>query len=315
MLLLVLLAATPAVAASVAGDAAPRAVATASKPDVSVGETFTIEVKATGPAGSSFQFPPAAAQETFELRDAPPDSTPLPAGSHRYLARVFAVGDAEVPPIPVRYRLSDGTSGEVQTAALPLHVVSLLPKEKAEQKLVDVHPPVPVPVGALFWAGLSIAVALFGALLWWVLARRRKVAPQAAASQPALEPHEEALRALDTLVASGRLGRAEYRLFYIELTLIAKRYLERRLEAPIVEMTTVEMLAFLRASPRAAELASTLRDLSGAADQIKFARGSGLADEAERHLGATRSLVASLEARFKPVESPQPQPQPGGQAA
>jgi hypothetical protein len=153
----------------------------------------------------------------------------------------------------------------------------------------------------VFWIGLVALVLLAVALAWWMVSRPRRAAPVVAAVVPSLEPDEEARRALDALVASGRLSRAEYRLFYIDLTAIAKRYLERRLGAPIVEMTTAEMLAHLRAIPYGAELAPTLRDLSGAADQIKFARGSGLTEEAERHLAATRALVAAVEARLKPA--------------
>ena len=77
--------------------------------------------------------------------------------------------------------------------------------------------------------------------------------------------------------------------------------MERRLEAPIVEMTTAEMLAHLRAAAHTAEMAPLLRDLSGAADQIKFARGRGAAEEAERHLAAVRALIDGLEARLRPA--------------
>jgi len=66
-------------------------------------------------------------------------------------------------------------------------------------------------------------------------------------------------------------------------------------------MTTAEMLAHLRASPQAVDLVSPLRDLAGAADQIKFARGTGLQAEAERHLAALRGLVRILEARLQPA--------------
>jgi hypothetical protein len=41
-----------------------------------------------------------------------------------------------------------------------------------------------------------------------------------------------------------------------------------------------------------------LRDLSGAADRIKFAQGSGAIEEGERHLSAVRALVDGLEARL-----------------
>ena len=279
----------------------PVAEATASKARVSVGETFTVEVRASGPAGTTFTFPGEAVADTFELRSAPTGATPLPPGAHRYEARVFALNGAQVPPIPVTYRQPDGTTGIVHTAAIPLEIVSLLPREKAEQKLADVRAPVPIPIGRAFWLGLAGMILLLTALAWWIFSRRRAASPVLAAPVPSIAPDEEARRSLEALVASGRLARGEYRLFYIDLTGIAKRYLERRLAAPIVEMTTAEMLAHLRAHPHAADLAPTLRDLAGAADQIKFARGSGLTEAAERHLSATRATIETVEARLRPA--------------
>ena len=278
----------------------PVAVATASKAEVTVGETFTVEVQARGPAGTTFTFPPEITQETFELRTAAGESPPPPA-VHRYQATVFGLGDAQVPPIPVRYRLPDGTEGEVKAAAIALKVVSLLPRDKEQQKLADVRGPVEVAIGRAFWAGVAGLLLLVAGLVLWLRSRRRKKAAPVVPPVPALAPDEEALRALDALVASGRLARAEYRPFYIELAAIVKRYLERRLEAPILEMTTAEMLAHLRARPQAVELVSPLRDLAGAADQIKFARGAGQEAEAERHLAAVRGLVKALEARLQPA--------------
>jgi hypothetical protein len=278
----------------------PVAVATASKAEVTVGETFTVEVQARGPAGTTFTFPPEITQETFELRTAAGESPPPPA-VHRYQATVFGLGDAQVPPIPVRYRLPDGTEGEVKAAAIALKVVSLLPRDKEQQKLADVRGPVEVAIGRAFWAGVAGLLLLVAGLVLWLRSRRHKNAAPVVPPVPALAPDEEALRALDALVASGRLARAEYRPFYIELAAIVKRYLERRLEAPILEMTTAEMLAHLRANPQAVELVSPLRDLAGAADQIKFARGAGQEAEAERHLAAVRGLVKTLEARLQPA--------------
>lgn len=294
-----LLVALPATA-----DDEPKATAHASKAEVSVGETFVVDVSATGPAGTVFTFPAEAVQETVELRTAPlppPPASPLLPGTHRYEAGVFAIGDAQVPPIPVRYRLPSGVEGEVKTASIALKVVSLLPREKDEQKLADIRGPVGLAVGRAFWISLAAFTAVIAALAYWLWWRRKKKGAPADVSVPALAPDEEALRALAALMASGRLARGEYRPFYIELSAIAKAYLERRLGAPILEMTTAEMLASLRAGAHGADLIAPMRDLAGAADQIKFARGAGLAAEAERHFTAVRALVLGLEARRKPV--------------
>jgi hypothetical protein len=304
---LVLAAATTAAPSPAPTVPSPVSVkATASKAEVTVGEAFTVELEAAGPVGTTFTFPGEAATDAFELRTFPPDpraeAAPAPKpGTHRYEAAVFALGEAEVPPIPVRYRLPDGTEGEASSGAIALKVVSLLPKDPQQQKLADIRGPLEVGIGRAFWVALVAALVLAAALVRWLLRRRRKAEAPRAASVPELPADAEALRALDALLASGLLPRGEYRPFYIQLAAVAKRYLERRLGAPILEMTTAETLAFLRGHPHGGELLPVVRDLAEAADRIKFARGQGLAQEAERHLAAVRALVPSLEARLRPA--------------
>ena len=301
--------AAPAAGAPPAPESAPASpvsrTAAASKSEVTVGEAFTLELKATGPAGTTYTFAPEASADTLELRTpAPPaGASPPPAaepGTHRYEATVFALGEFQVPPIPVRYALADGTTGEAASAPLALKVVSLLPKDAAEQKLADIRSPAPVGIGAPFWVAVGLAVLLLGALAFWLVRSRKRVKLPSAPSVPAIAPDVEALRALDALAAEGLPGRGELRPFYIGLTAIAKRYLERRLGAPVLEMTSAETLAFLRAHPHAGELLSAVRDLAEAADRIKFARGLGLGPEADRHLASVRALVPALEAKLKP---------------
>lgn len=278
-----------------------------SKADVSVGETFTVEVVATGPEGTAWTFPEGGGNETVELRTPPaaPEATPLPPGTHVYEAAVFAVTDVAVPPLTVRYRLADGTEGEASTEAVPLRLTSLLPRDEKEHTLADVRGPMNVTVGPAFWIALAAALLLAGALVYWIY-RRSRPQPGAAPTVPAIPPDVEALAALEKLAAAGHLERGEYRQYYIELAEIAKRYLERRLGAPVLEMTSSEMVGFLRDHPHGGDLVPTMRDLAGAADQIKFARGEGMQGEAERHMAAARNLVAGLEHRLRPAPEPPP---------
>jgi hypothetical protein len=149
---------------------------------------------------------------------------------------------------------------------------------------------------------LVVAVLLVAGLVTWLVRRRRNEAGADAVPEPRTPADVEALGALDQLVASGLLDARAFREFYIRLTAIAKRYLERRLEAPVLEMTTAETLGFLREHEHGGELLPVIRDLAQAADRIKFARGQGLAEAAEGHLAAVRALVPTLETRLRPVE-------------
>jgi hypothetical protein len=291
-------------AAAAPADVAPRVTATASKTEVGVGEAFTVEVAATGPGGISWTFPADAGDEKVELYTppAPAGASPeaLAPGTHRYEAAVFALGEVEVPAIAVKYRLADGTPGEVATAPVKLHIVSGLPKDQAQQQLADIRPPVALPIGLAFWIALGIVILVLAAFVFW-LVRRLRPAPAAAPVVPEISAEEQARTALDALAASDLIGRGELRAFYIALIEIAKRYLERRLGAPIQEMTSSETVAFLREHRELHDLAFAARDLTNAADQVKFARGLAAGSEAQRHLAMVRQLVETVEQHLRPT--------------
>jgi hypothetical protein len=307
--------------------------ATADKEEVTVGEAFTVEVRAEGPTGATYTFPKGLETDNAELvsgpgagaagntsppagsehprgGSAPPragegastEDLPSPADRQRYEARVFALGEVALPALTVRYRLADGTEGEATASGPKVKVASLLPKDAQQQQpLVDIRGPVGVVIAPVFWVALVLALAAAGGaghLLWRRLRRRplEAVLPPV----PEIEPAPEALQSLESLVRAGHFARGDGRGFYIALTAIAKRYLERRLGAPIVEMTTAEMLGYLRDLPHAHDLHAPMRDLAPAADQVKFAKGEALREEGDRHLAAVRAMVQRLEERLQP---------------
>jgi hypothetical protein len=286
----------PALAADV------KVSAKAAVSEVTVGQRFVVDVQASGPAGTTWRFPSEPGDDKVELRPAPtPAAGP---GAFSYEAAAFAVGDVAVPAIAVKYRLPDGTEGEAKTEAIPLRIASLLPKAESERKLADIRGPVKLPLGPFFWGGLAALALLLAAAVAGLRRRRRRPAAPVVVVAPELPPDAEALAALEALAASEALAAEDLKPFYVALAEVAKRYLERRLGAPILEMTSVEAVGFVRSSGAACDLASPLRDLMGAADQVKFARGHGERPTAERHLVAVRAMVTALEARLRPNEAP-----------
>jgi hypothetical protein len=274
--------------------------ARASKTEVMAGEVFTVELSAQGPTGAEFVFPSAAGDEQVELWSATATKPPEP-GRWQYQAMALAVGETQVPPVPVGCRLRDGSSVEVKTEPIPLRLVSVLPKDAREHKLADVRPPVPLAIGAPFWIVLGSIFVGLGGLIAWLWRRRRRTSAASVRLAPVVPPGDEARAALAGLTAAGLLDNRDYRGFYIRLIEIAKRYLERRLDAPVLDMTTTEAVAFLRAHPQAESVAVAARELMVAGDQIKFAKGDGIGAEAERHLRAVGVLVAALEAKVAPA--------------
>ena len=269
---------------------------------------FAITVEITGPPGSRFTVPRGGGDDNLELvLEDPippgPAEAPLeiagPRATLRFRAQAFAIDEAAVPPIPVRFRLADGTSGETASTPVPLRIASVLPKDPQQRQLADLKGPVALEIAPAFWWALGAALLLTAALAWWGWRRfRRPQAATAAPAIPALAPDVEALAALDQLAPLA--DAPEHQPFYVGLAAVVKRYLERRLGAPVLEMTSAETVAFLRGHAHGEPLLGPVRELVSAADQVKFARAGSLREEAQRHLATGRGVVAALEARLAP---------------
>ena len=147
----------------------------------------------------------------------------------------------------------------------------------------------------LSWKLVGIcAAALAGALL--VLAAAyfifRKI--RLAVRVHRMSPIERAMYELDKLLKKGLPGRGFYKDFYVELTMVVRRYIERQYGIRAPNLTTDEFLraaggneAFSRAS--VAELKAFLES----ADLVKFA---GLEATPEMADGATSKAKGYLTA-------------------
>ncbi len=174
-----------------AGAAAPAPVSVSAAPaktEVTVGEPFVVEVRASGPAGTTYTFPAEAGDEQVELRALPaPPSPPPPPDRLSYQAAVFALENPRLPPVRVKYRLADGSEGEAESAPVELKVATLLPRDPKEQAPADIRGPMSLDVGRAFWIGAGLLALALAALVAW-LVRRRRATPAGAPARPATPP-------------------------------------------------------------------------------------------------------------------------------
>lgn len=259
--------------------------------NVSIGEKFEVTVELKGPRGATYDFPKEISDGSVELIQSQP---PTADGVAVYNAQVFAMGtDGRIPEIEIQYTSPDGGKGSVKSAPVLLNVVSTLDPNEQNPAPADFAPPVPVLVSRAFWivAGLATLLVLAGLVL---LARRLRFPRKLEDPKvtPAITPEEEAMSALDRLVA-GR-ARQDPKTFYIQIVQILKQYLERRLEAPVLEMTSTETLGFVKNHAWTAPHAVALRDLVASADLVKFG-GSSDASNAERQIQFVRDIVGRID--------------------
>jgi hypothetical protein len=324
--LTLLLVALPALAARAATDAPAVSVAL-DRAAVEIGETVTATYTATIPARGSLELealvtpapaegsaPPAGGVLDYS-RPAPPKVATAKDGTTQWTLTVrlapFAAGDIAVPGPHLVYVAPSGERTPVRGANAALHVTSRLPQgQKPEALAPKSDRPVRIPAhGVLFWTLIALAVFAAAALVWWLIRRRRAPAEAAAPAPPPLPPAEELARELDRLAGIASSLGEDPRGFYSELTHAVKRYLERRLELPVLEWTTFETVRRLRERNLEPPREIGLSELLGAADRVKFGKGRATGDEAKSHVERARLLSSHLESLLAPPPSVEGGPQ------
>lgn len=87
-----------------------------------------------------------------------------------------------------------------------------------------------------------------------------------------MSPIERAWAELDRLLKKGLPGRGRYKDFYVELTMVVRRYVQRRYGIRAPHLTTQEFFDELRTrAPQSTARFAELRRFLDAADLVKFA--------------------------------------------
>ncbi|MBO5642912.1 MAG: hypothetical protein J6S51_02785 [Kiritimatiellae bacterium] len=106
-----------------------------------------------------------------------------------------------------------------------------------------------------------------------------------------MSPIERAWVELDRLVKKGLPGRGKYKDFYIELTMVVRRYIQRRYGVKAPHMTTEEFLKEYSAIKTTLSDTASLKEFLESADLVKFAGVSATPETAdEATLSAKRYL-------------------------
>jgi len=116
-------------------------------------------------------------------------------------------------------------------------------------------------------AGLLLALAAVVAAVWWAV---RKILQKI--KEHRMSPIERAMLELDRLLKKGLPGRGRYKDFYVELTMVVRRYIQRRHAVRAPNLTTDEFLRAAAENPAfSREALAELKHFLESADMVKFA--------------------------------------------
>jgi hypothetical protein len=158
-----------------------------------------------------------------------------------------------------------------------------LPVDTTTQVL-DIKPPMKAPINfkeALPYIFGFWILALIAVLIWMLISRHKKKG-FFFESKPQDPPHIIALRELDSLRTQKLWQSNRVKEYYVNLTEIVRKYIEKRFDIMALEMTTDEIVdAFKYNNFVDPESKNLIKDLFTLADLVKFAKAQPLPDENE----------------------------------
>ncbi len=238
----------------------------------------------------------------FEVKDYKPRQTTIKNGTRMstesFEITTFTTGDYTIPPVTIRYRTPSGENKSVATDPLPIKVNSLLSGEQGE----DIKPLKPLKMFPrefpTLWVIIGSLLLVGAALFFWLYRRARRPIDLATAVADTRFPWEIALEELAKLRESDLLARGEYKLFYLELSDIFRRYLEKRYGIYALERTTIEIIMEFRRLALDQREEKIIHDFLEGCDLVKFAKYIPSADDIERDYTTAREFV--LQTRSVP---------------
>lgn len=221
-----------------------------------------------------------------------------------YVISVYDTGRFVIPPFPVAFLPTD-TSSKYQiitSQPLEIYVKSVVNDPTAEIR--DIRPPLGIPPDYLRLA-LMIGSFLLGlaalVFAYWMYRRSKRGQP-VFRKEPPRPAHEIALTELQKLLQSGLLAAGEYKMFYSELSDIARRYMERRFFINAMEETTSEILNSLNDASLSPDQVKLAREMLTACDLVKFAKYVPGNAETEAAVELVRQFIERTRPVFEPAE-------------
>ena len=140
------------------------------------------------------------------------------------------------------------------------------------------------------WAAAALAAAGLLVVGCWLLVKYlvRRV------KEHRMSPIERAWVELDRLLKKGLPGRGRYKDFYVELTMVVRRYVQRKYGIKAPHLTTEEFFAELQNSnTQTLDNSNTLRRFLESADLVKFAGVEATPEMADEATDSARGYLKS----------------------
>ena len=211
----------------------------------------------------------------------------------RFIISKYDSGNVTIPPIPVLYRVK-GSQG-LQTAYtnevnFTVHTLKILPGGQIK----DVKAPVKIPldwIDILIW--VLVALVILGIAFYFYSRYKKKKMMEVKKVKKVIQkpPHVIALYELRALEQQQLWQKGMIKEYHSKITEIIRRYFQDQFYLPALELTTSEVMQYLKQVRRANVIIDITFDFLSNADLVKFAKFQPMASVNEEMMKQAIEIV------------------------
>jgi hypothetical protein len=266
---------------------------------VTLNRDIILSIKLDHPESVGVNLPPLADRLQGLLAASSYDRESAPAADGRVTReRVFKltplVGqEYRIAPMAVAFRnaVGNGETAWFATPAITLPVNAVMDTPVDESLRGAVHP-VRIYPSLKELSGYTAVLVLVAVLMALAIYLAGRIKRQIRILR--MSPRERALHELEQLLARKLVESGRVKDFYVELTMIVRRYIERRHRVRAPEQTTQEFLRAVSSDPRfAPQVVERLKQFLEAADLVKFAAWTPDSGAVENAVSSARDYLTS----------------------
>jgi len=215
-----------------------------------------------------------------------------------YVLDTYVSGKYSIPEATIEYRKKGQEEWqEVSTDEITVEVESILESAEDKRDIREIAGPIAFHIKIPWYVQVILVLIVLAAGIAFFLFKRKKTQSIFVPPRPA---HEIAYEALEVLKQKEYLKRREFKLYYIELSDIVRRYLENRFNLRAPEMTTEEFLNSVKDNKMLSyEHKSLLRDFLSHCDLVKFAKYEPPEKEAGLSFESAKRLIDQTKEETK----------------
>jgi hypothetical protein len=201
----------------------------------------------------------------------------------------FALGKIDFPALDwILKNVETGETMRVKSPKFPIEITEIKKPENLKGEIYDIFD-IYHPFNYLFLYIAAVAVLILGFLIYMFKYKRKKSAAGTIVDKRSA--HAIALEQIDKLLNSNLWKSGKIKMFYIEMSEIARDYIQKHFQVQAHRLTTYDLHRKLNKVLKDKNLLGSIRTFFSSCDMVKFAKNKPSDEEKSRDVENLRYII------------------------